>query len=92
MHLLVEEFLKDNLEFKLDVLETLENHREEFIDWRRALAVGDRGRERNREGGGLKGERRYCVCVCVCDTASETPILIQIRTMPCIIIRYGDSS
>ena len=34
MHLLVEEFLKDNLEFKLDVLETLENHREEFIDWR----------------------------------------------------------
>lgn len=35
MHLLVEEFLKDNLEFKLDVLETLENHREEFIDWRR---------------------------------------------------------
>ena len=40
MHLLVEEFLKDNLEFKLDVLETLENHREEFIDWRRALAVG----------------------------------------------------
>jgi len=34
MHLLVEEFLKDNLEFKLDILETLENHREEFIDWR----------------------------------------------------------
>ena len=34
MHLLVEEFLTDNLEFKLDVLETLENHREEFIDWR----------------------------------------------------------
>ena len=35
MHLLVEEFLKDNLEFKLDILETLDNHREEFIDWRR---------------------------------------------------------
>ena len=51
MHLLVEEFLKDNLEFKLDVLETLENHREEFIDWRRALAVGDRGRERVAGGG-----------------------------------------
>ena len=43
MHLLVEEFLKDNLEFKLDILETLENHREEFIDWRRARSPRERG-------------------------------------------------
>ena len=42
MHLLVEEFLKDNLEFKLDILETLENHREEFIDWRRARSPRER--------------------------------------------------
>jgi len=34
MHLLVEEFLKDNIEFKRDILETLENDREKFIDWR----------------------------------------------------------
>merc|ERR1719230_449442 len=34
MHLLVEEFLADNIEFKKDCYETLINHREEFIDWR----------------------------------------------------------
>ena len=42
MHLLVEEYLKDNLEFKLDILKTLENHREEFIDWRRARSPRER--------------------------------------------------
>ena len=34
MHILVEEFLVDNIEFKKDCYETLINHREEFIDWR----------------------------------------------------------
>ena len=52
MHLLVEEFLKDNLEFKLDILETLENHREEFIDWRRrpqSKREGQSARARERQ-------------------------------------------
>ena len=49
MHLLVEEFLKDNLEFKLDILETLENHREEFIDWRRRP-------QSKRDSGGWRAE------------------------------------
>ena len=52
MHLLVEEFLKDNLEFKLDILETLENHREEFIDWRRRPQSKSGGRR--AEGGGRR--------------------------------------
>jgi len=34
MHLLLEEFLADNIAFKGDVYEILSNHREEFIDWR----------------------------------------------------------
>ena len=34
MHILVEEFLKDNVAFKGDCYEVLANHREEFIDWR----------------------------------------------------------
>merc|ERR1719181_752314 len=34
MHLLVEEFLVDNVAFKGDCYEILINHREEFIDWR----------------------------------------------------------
>lgn len=34
MHILVDEFLKDNVAFKKDCYETLINHREEFIDWR----------------------------------------------------------
>ena len=34
MHLLVDEFLADNVAFKGDILEILENHRDEFIDWR----------------------------------------------------------
>ena len=54
MHLLVEEFLKDNLEFKLDILETLENHREEFIDWRRRPQSKSGGRR--AEGGGRRAE------------------------------------
>ena len=61
MHLLVEEFLKDNLEFKLDILETLENHREEFIDWRRRPQSKSGGRRaegggRRAEGGGRRAE------------------------------------
>merc|ERR1719453_1014666 len=34
MHILVEEFLNDNVEFKEDCYKTLINHREKFIDWR----------------------------------------------------------
>jgi len=34
MHILVEEFLDDNIAFKKDCYETLANDREEFIDWR----------------------------------------------------------
>ena len=34
MHLLVEEFLADNVAFKGDCYEVLMHHREEFIDWR----------------------------------------------------------
>jgi len=34
MHLLVEEFLKDNVAFKGDILELLWESRDEFIDWR----------------------------------------------------------
>ena len=34
MHILVEEFLKDHVAFKGDVLEVLDKHRNEFIDWR----------------------------------------------------------
>lgn len=34
MHILVEEFLNDNLAFKKDCYETLINDREKFIDWR----------------------------------------------------------
>merc|ERR1719201_1847651 len=34
MHILVEEFLADNVAFRKDCYETLINHREEFIDWR----------------------------------------------------------
>ena len=34
MHILVEEFLVDNVAFKGDVYQILSDHREEFIDWR----------------------------------------------------------
>jgi cyclopropane fatty-acyl-phospholipid synthase-like methyltransferase len=34
MHILVEEFLADNVAFKKDCYDTLADHREEFIDWR----------------------------------------------------------
>jgi len=34
MHILVEEFLKDNIAFKGDCYQILANSREEFIDWR----------------------------------------------------------
>merc|ERR1719478_279892 len=34
MHILVEEFLADNIAFKGDCYDILSNHREEFIDWR----------------------------------------------------------
>ena len=34
MHILVEHFLADNIAFRKDILETLEEHRDEFIDWR----------------------------------------------------------
>lgn len=34
MHILVEEFLLDNVAFKGDVLEILDKHRDDFIDWR----------------------------------------------------------
>jgi len=34
MHILVEEFLNDNVEFKGDCYEVLIHHREKFIDWR----------------------------------------------------------
>ena len=34
MHILVEEFLADNIEFKKDVYDTLADDREKFIDWR----------------------------------------------------------
>ena len=34
MHILVEEFLADNVAFRKDCYETLIKHREEFIDWR----------------------------------------------------------
>merc|ERR1719238_1397522 len=34
MHILVEEFLNDNVEFKRDCYQTLINDREKFIDWR----------------------------------------------------------
>lgn len=34
MHLLVEEFLADNIDFKKDILATLEDDRDKFIDWR----------------------------------------------------------
>ena len=34
MHILVEEFLADNVAFRGDVLETLEQHRDAFVDWR----------------------------------------------------------
>eukprot|EP00965_Chrysotila_dentata_P001567 51303-Pleurochrysis_carterae.AAC.2 len=36
MHILVEEFLADNIAFRKDVLQTLEQDRDKFIDWRRA--------------------------------------------------------
>ena len=34
MHILVAEFLNDNVAFKGDCYEILANHRQEFIDWR----------------------------------------------------------
>ena len=34
MHILVEEFLNDNVAFKKDCYDTLINDREKFIDWR----------------------------------------------------------
>merc|ERR1719453_1186226 len=34
MHILVEEFMNDNIAFKKDVYQTLINDREKFIDWR----------------------------------------------------------
>ena len=36
MHILVEAFLADEVAFRGDILEVLEEHRDEFIDWRRA--------------------------------------------------------
>ena len=39
MHLLVEEFLKDNVAFKGDLLDILWDSRDEFIDWRPPLRV-----------------------------------------------------
>ena len=38
MHILVEAFLADEVAFRGDILEVLEEHRDEFIDWRRARA------------------------------------------------------
>ena len=48
MHLLVEEFLKDNVAFKGDLLDILWDSRDEFIDWRppprvRQMALARRG-------------------------------------------------
>mmetsp|Transcript_28137 Transcript_28137/g.85992 ORF Transcript_28137/g.85992 Transcript_28137/m.85992 type:complete len:408 (+) Transcript_28137:438-1661(+) len=34
MHILVEEFLEDKIAFKKDIFETLDQHRNDFIDWR----------------------------------------------------------
>ena len=34
MHILVEAFLDDKVAFKKDVFKTLDEHREDFIDWR----------------------------------------------------------
>ena len=56
MHLLVEEFLKDNIEFKRDILETLENDREKFIDWR--CHRESRGEWRESGGNGEGTEMR----------------------------------
>ena len=43
MHLLVEEFLKDNVAFKGDLLDILWESRDEFIDWRESDEGSDPG-------------------------------------------------
>ena len=90
MHLLVEEFLKDNLEFKLDILETLENHREEFIDWRRRPQSKSGGRRaegggRRAEGGGRRAARYRDECaIGVRGGGAQSALCGKVRRRQCV--------